>query len=63
LRFLESYPGERFLAEFILSLTEGLGMTSKYGSCHPNQVRDLSLNEPLTGRACLVAGSRLYLKP
>ena len=31
-----SYPGERFLAEFIPSVTEGLGMTSKYGSCYSN---------------------------
>ena len=52
----ESYPGERFLAEFILSPTEGLGTTSKYRSYHlelfgmltVNSVRDLSLNEPLS---------------
>jgi hypothetical protein len=45
--FLEPYPGERSLLEFILSLTDRLGMTSKYAAVISNEVRDLFVSEPL----------------
>ena len=35
--------GERFLAEFILSFAEGLGITTTHDSVISNGVRDLSL--------------------
>ena len=51
-RFNQSRPvpgrQERFLAEFILSLAEGLEMTSDGCIVVPNEERDLSQTEPLS---------------